>query len=96
MSNERQQDHDDQKDHGHARETTIIVNAQPKVVTSKELTYEQVVALAYPEPADGRERARNENSHTDRGEGNKPEGTLVGGGEAVDGQGGDGLQCPRH
>ncbi|MBJ7330650.1 MAG: multiubiquitin domain-containing protein [Solirubrobacteraceae bacterium] len=31
----------------HTRETTIIVNAQEKTVTTKEVTFEQVVDLAY-------------------------------------------------
>lgn len=32
-------------DHAHA--TTIVVNAQEKTITSKEVTFEQVVVLAY-------------------------------------------------
>lgn len=28
-------------------ETTIVVNAQPKVVTTREITFEEVVSLAY-------------------------------------------------
>jgi len=31
----------------HAHETTIVVNAQEKTVTTKEITFEQVVDLAY-------------------------------------------------
>lgn len=35
-------------DEGHA--VTIIVNARPKVVTKKELSFREVVALAYENP----------------------------------------------
>jgi len=31
----------------HEHETTIVVNAQEKTVTTKEITFEQVVDLAY-------------------------------------------------
>lgn len=37
--------HDDE---GHGKEFHIIVNTQPKTVTTKTLTYQQVVAIAFP------------------------------------------------
>ncbi len=36
-----------QNDHGHDKEITIIVNARSKTVTDKELSFEQLVALAF-------------------------------------------------
>jgi len=69
--------HHEQKRHDRARETTIIVNAQPKVVASMELTSEQVVELAYPTPPTGENVLITVTYR--RGAGNKPEGTLVAG-----------------
>ena len=65
--------HNDHED----RETTIVVNAQHKVVAGKELTYDQLVRLAYSTPPTG-ENVLVTVSYR-RGEGNKPEGTLVAG-----------------
>lgn len=64
-------------DHPDTKTTTIIVNAQNKEVTSKEITFEQLVALAYPEPPTGENVSITVTYR--RGEGNKPEGTLVAG-----------------
>jgi hypothetical protein len=72
MSNDKGHD-----DHGKDHQTTIIVNAQPKVVTSKELTYEEVVKLAYPNPPTGENVLITVSFR--RGAGNRPEGTLVAG-----------------
>jgi hypothetical protein len=36
----------------HQKEFVIIVNGEQKTVESKQVTYEQVVALAYPTPPD--------------------------------------------
>ncbi len=38
---------------GEPRTYTIYVNAQPKVVATKTVTYEQIVALAFPNPPTG-------------------------------------------
>ena len=42
-----------QEDHGHEKLLTIIVNGRERQVTSKELTYEEVVRLAYDNPPTG-------------------------------------------
>jgi len=38
------------EDQVHTKEATIIVNGRQKVVTQKELTYDEVVRLAFPDP----------------------------------------------
>ena len=53
----------------------IIVNARSRTVSTKELTFEQVVSLAYPNPPTG-DGVIITVSYK-RGEGNKPDGTLV-------------------
>jgi hypothetical protein len=42
--------HTEEHEHGHAhaRPVEIIVNGRPRTVTTRVLTYEDVVALAYP------------------------------------------------
>lgn len=54
---------------------TVIVNGRPKEVAKDELTFREVVALAFESPE------FNEQIHYTvtfkRGHGNKPEGTLV-------------------
>lgn len=68
------------KEHGkgHDKEITIIVNGKKKVVTSKELTFDQVVDLYYaPDP-----RPTGDNwtfTVTFRKAEDKPEGTLAAG-----------------
>ncbi|MGO9954729.1 MAG: multiubiquitin domain-containing protein [Solirubrobacteraceae bacterium] len=51
LSNDTQQGHEEQHEHrGHEHEhheITIIVNAQKKKVTARELTFQEVVNLAY-------------------------------------------------
>ena len=55
---------------------TIIVNGSPKVVPkNEELTFDQVVALAFPNPPTG-DGVQFTVQYT-RGLGNKPTGTLV-------------------
>lgn len=65
--------------HGEAGEpktVTIIVNGRAKTVPkNEELTYEQVVALAFPNPPSG-DGVQFTVQYT-RGNGNKPAGTLV-------------------
>lgn len=40
-------------DHGHGGKTTIIVNTREKQVEGKEVTYDQIVALAFDTPPSG-------------------------------------------
>jgi hypothetical protein len=58
----------------HVHEITIIVNAQPKTVTTKELTFDEVVRLAYPNPPTGPTVEISVTYY--RGDDKKPEGTL--------------------
>jgi hypothetical protein len=46
MSNATQQQQQD-KDHGKEHEFTIVINGQEKTVTTRELTFDEVVSLAY-------------------------------------------------
>jgi len=65
-------------DQGRTKEVTIIVNGRPKVVTQKELTYDEVVRLAYPNP-----HTEPEFEYTvtySKGEDAKKDGSLVKGG----------------
>lgn len=55
--------------------TTIIVNGRQKTVTEKELTFDQVVDLAFDDP--GRGPMIEFTISYRKGHGNKPEGTLV-------------------
>lgn len=56
---------------------TIIVNGRPKEVTEKEMSFEQIISLAFQNPPFG---ANTIFTITYRkGEGNKPEGSLVAG-----------------
>lgn len=60
---------------GHNQGITIIVNARQKEVTQKELSFAQVIALAYDNPPTGPNIIFTVTYR--RGEGNKPEGSLV-------------------
>ncbi len=62
---------------GRQKEFTIIVNAREKIVTERELSFEQVVALAFPTAPYGANTAYTITYR--RGQGNKPEGILVAG-----------------
>ena len=72
MNNVEEAGHDGQ-DLGRDREFTIIVNGREKVVTTKELSFAEIVALA------GLPTGPNICFTVTyrRGQGNKPEGTLV-------------------
>ena len=62
---------------GQQKPITIIVNARPKTVTQRELSFREVVELAYENPV-----FNDQVLYTvtyKRGEGNKPEGTMVDG-----------------
>jgi len=64
------------ENHGH--EVIIIVNGQEKVWTEHEISFEQLVELAYPVPPTGNEISF-EITYFDSEHEHKPEGTLVGG-----------------
>lgn len=64
-----------QEEHGHDKEYTIIVNARPKVVTKKELSFAEIIALAFDNPPQGPNIVFTVTYR--RGEGQKPEGGLV-------------------
>lgn len=64
-----------QEEHGHDKEYTIIVNGRPKVVAKKELSFAEVVALAFDNPPTGPNIVFTITYR--RGESNKPEGSLV-------------------
>lgn len=40
-------------EHGHEKETTIIVNGREKTVTGKEICFDELVKLAYDNPPTG-------------------------------------------
>jgi hypothetical protein len=61
--------------HGQDKAFNIVVNGRQKTVTTKELTFAQVVALAFDNPPSGPNIVFTITYR--RGEGNKPEGTLV-------------------
>jgi hypothetical protein len=63
---------------GQTKEFTIIVNGRQKIATTRELTFAQVVELAFDNPVTGPNIVFTITYR--RGEGNKPEGTLVEGG----------------
>lgn len=59
--------------HGHKEQFTIIVNGREKVVTEKEMSFAEIVALANLPTGPNIVFTVTYR----RGEGNKPEGTLV-------------------
>jgi Multiubiquitin len=60
----------------HGKQVTIIVNARQRVVGKKEeLSFDEIVALAYEIPLTGPNIVFTITYR--RGEGNKPEGSLV-------------------
>ena len=60
---------------GHNKKYTIIVNGRQKVVTKDELSFDEIVALAYDNPPSGENIVFTITYR--RGHGHKPEGTLV-------------------
>ena len=66
--------------HGQDKQYTIIVNGRQKVVTKKELTFAEIIALAFDPIPTGPNIVFTVTYR--RGEGNKPEGSLTEG-EAV-------------
>ena len=59
------------------REITIVINAREVQVTDRELTFEQLVALAFPNAPSGPNVLLTITYR--RGHGNKPEGALLAG-----------------
>lgn len=64
------------------KQFTIIVNGKQKTVSDKEMTFEQVVRLAFADAVLNGDQAVYTVSYK-RAEGKKPEGELVQGGEPV-------------
>lgn len=60
---------------GQNKDYAIIVNGRQKVVTAKELSFAQVVVLAFDTPPTGQNIVFTVTYR--KGEGNKPEGTMV-------------------
>jgi len=83
MSAQPQQHHKPDND-GHGddrhRKITIVINARERAITDKELTFEQLVALAFPTAPTGQNVLFTISFR--RGHGHKPEGSLLAG-EAV-------------
>ena len=63
------------EDHEQDKSFTIIVNARPKVVTERALSFDAIIRLAF-DPAPTSETTMFTVTYR-KGEGNKPEGTLV-------------------
>lgn len=59
------------------KEYVITVNARPKVVTQKELSFFEIISLAFNPPPTGPNFVFTITYR--RGEGNKPEGSLING-----------------
>lgn len=64
-----------QDGHGQNKDYTIVVNGRQKVVTAKELSFSDIVALAFDNPPSGPNIVFTITYR--RGEGHKPEGTLT-------------------
>lgn len=62
------------KGKGHDKEYTIVVNGRQKIVSIKELSFNDIVALAFNNPPTGPNIVYTITYR--RGHGNKPEGTL--------------------
>lgn len=75
----QQNDKSDDPGHGNdrLREITIVINARERTITDKELTFEQLVTLAYPTTPTGENVLFTISFR--RGHGNKPEGSLLAG-----------------
>jgi hypothetical protein len=75
----QQQNKSDNPGHGkdRSRGITIVINARERTITSKELTFEQLVALAFPTAPSGENVLFTISFR--RGHGDKPEGSLLAG-----------------
>lgn len=72
MSSTQERKHEEQKND---KDFNIIVNGRPKVVSQRELTFTEVVSLAFGNTPAGPNVVFTVTYR--RGEGNKPEGTMV-------------------
>jgi hypothetical protein len=63
------------KDEGQSKDMTIVVNGREKTISEKELTFGQLVALAFDNPPTGEFICFTITYR--RGQGNKPEGSLT-------------------
>lgn len=81
---QRENEHEHEHDHGRGdndrdnrrdKEVTIIVNGREKTIEKGELTFDQIVALAFDNPPTGEFICFTITYR--RGLGNKPEGTLA-------------------
>lgn len=61
-------------EHEQQKTATIVVNGRSREWTAKEISFEELVALAYPNPPQGGNIAYTVSYR--RAHGNKPEGTL--------------------
>lgn len=61
--------------HGHDKVFMIIVNGRPKSVVDKIITFSQIIALAFENPPTGLNIIFTVTYR--KGEGNKPEGTMI-------------------
>lgn len=57
------------------REITIVVNARPRVVAKEDISFEEIVTLAFDAPPVGENTVYTVTYR--KGQGHKPEGTLV-------------------
>ena len=71
-------EHEDHHEQGPDKVRTVIVNGRERQVDTKELSYEQVVALAFDDAFSNPNRTYVVTYR--RGEGDKPQGTLAKGG----------------
>jgi len=79
MSQPQQHGKPDNPGHGddQPREITIVINARERTITDTELTFQQIVALAFPTAPTGENVLFTISFR--RGQGNKPEGSLLAG-----------------
>ena len=68
-------EHEKQDGQGQNKDYTIVVNGRQKVVSPRELSFSQIVALAFDNPPSGPNIVFTITYR--RGEGHKPEGTLT-------------------
>ena len=68
-------EHEKQDGQGQNKDYTIVVNGRQKVVSARELSFSQIVALAFDNPPSGPNIVFTITYR--RGEGHKPEGTLT-------------------
>ncbi|MBN8911050.1 MAG: multiubiquitin domain-containing protein [Rhizobiales bacterium] len=73
--NDHRDDHGNGGHSDHDKDITIVVNGREKTVTGKELSFAQLVALAFDTPPTGENIVFTITYR--RGQGEKPEGSLV-------------------